>query len=176
MIRKFTLINSKNMTWELNDLNSFAVNPSDLGIEFDNNYINYHTDFITSKVNLNMNIINFDIIFGATKQNAYEEFSNFTVFINFQPMILKYETDSGTNYRIVRIKQLTKTEIKNYYIIQETFSIECMTPWFNYKDYEDFKNSNNTDTGGKIYAQACYIPDENAAIVGTSVVGTGVIG
>ncbi len=169
MIRKFSLKNSKNEVVSLNDFDLFAHDPEGLGLSLSNEYVNTDLDFILNKTSANQGVLSVHMLFGAIDEKYYEDFRKFAVFLNYQPLELIYETDAGKFSRGCRLKEMTKSEIKDPTVIDETMTLEFLTPW-----YQIYSPSQHYDTDpvgdGKIYAQASDTPPTETNLFPDSVI------
>jgi hypothetical protein len=131
MARKFSLINGANQIFDLNDLNSFGYEPSGLGVSISNTYFAYGTDFIEDNQGLNQNVIHLNVLFGAKSQESYRKYNDFIRFLNVTPLTLRYSLDGlGTYSRLVKLSELTKTEINKWNAIDEELTLECIGAWY----------------------------------------------
>lgn len=152
MIRKFTLINSKNEKFSLNDKNHFAYAPGGLGVVLQNDSIETNAKFIPNTTSLNQGSLSLNIIFGAENENAYKQYQTFVNFLNYQPLTLQYDIDTGTFYRLCNVQDISKSEINEWNVIDETLTVNFITPWFKYiRDTKDRYIDQEND--GKIYRQ-----------------------
>jgi hypothetical protein len=157
MIREFKLINSQNQTLDLNDLDLFAYSPEGLGVTFANSYIGSNANFIPNGVALSQGQFKVQMLFDTIEGNPYQKFYNFVNFLNYQPLTLVYTTDAGEFQRKCQINELTKTEINEWHALDESFTLEFITPWFEYIEHAD--NPYVDQLGdGKIYRQVQDIP------------------
>lgn len=153
LIRTFKLTNSLGEKLSLNNLDLFAYNPEGLGVSFQNEYIGVNANFIPSLSTINMNTLSLRILFGAISEERYQQFYKFTNFLNYQPLALEYETDAGQFQRLCKLNELTKTEINEWNVIDESMVLEFITPWF--KHVENTRNEyDDQQNDGKIYRQA----------------------
>jgi hypothetical protein len=153
MIRKFSLTNSKDEIISLGGLNAFAHDPEGLGVSFTNEYIGADADFILSKTAPNQGVMSVSMLFGALDEKYYQDFRSFAEFLNYQPLEMTYETDAGKYSRGCRLRELTKTEVKDPNVIDETMTLEFLTPWYQiYSPSQYYDDDPAKD--GKTYAQA----------------------
>lgn len=153
MIRQFSLENSIGQQWDLNSLDSFAYNPTGLGATFDAQYIPINSNFLTSSINPNQTSASMQILFGADKSNSYQKYFEFVKFINYSPLTFIYETDAGIFKRTCIVGEMTKSELNNFSVLDETFTINFLTPWYKYIE-KSGQESEFTDNASKIYRQA----------------------
>lgn len=169
MIRSLKLVNKNGSEKYLNDLNLFAINPEGLGISFSNEYINFGTVFDDIATVLNQNQISFTILFGAINNDPYIEFMRLTEFLNFPPLELIYTTNAGEYRRIVKLSELTKTEIKEDGM-QSNMILETITPWYYYFENSDDYFDDAPISFDKIYLKTSDTPSENKNILPDSVI------
>lgn len=151
MVRKLSLKNADGDLYELNNLDSFAHLPQGLGVSFNNSYAGSGANFKSAGIELNQNIITFDMIFGYfNKEEAYRDYRKFAMFLNKQPYTLIYETEAGKYERDCFLSSFSKTEINQYNIIEEELQLETVTPWYEIID-ETFDEYIIAPNGGKIY-------------------------
>lgn len=115
-IRKFSLANSNNATWQLTDPNfkAFATSPTGLGFASDPSFMRVGNDNIITYSQYSMGEKTFDIMFyGDTRAREYQMYNDFIKFLVYEPIYLLYETpNSKTTYRMkVKVMSLGKTEI-----------------------------------------------------------------
>lgn len=168
MIRKFTLKNAVNEEIQLNSLNNFAYEPQGLGVAFSNDYVRTDTEFILSRTNPEMGEMSVNMLFGAVDGESYKDFRNFAKFLNQQPLTLIYETDAGKYQRICRLKEMTKSEIDKWNVIDETMTLSFLTPWFTLYKPDNLNPDQFGD--GKIYAAASDTPPIDIDLLPDSVI------
>lgn len=118
MVRRFSLTNADNTTWDFTDPAEkvFARNPAGLGLQRTASLLRLGNK--QKVVDEQYEFINktFDVLFyGDTLEEIYRDYNNFINFITVGDISLIYEIPSqNTSYRIsVLISELTKTEVKD---------------------------------------------------------------
>lgn len=84
-MRKFFLQNSLGQKWNLNDINSFFNTVKGLGQDYKTTYTQIGNRFIKTKSCLTQKKIN-----GKVRFKGYEDFNDFSRFIQHKPLILIY--------------------------------------------------------------------------------------
>lgn len=151
MIRQFRLYNSKDdMIDLLNNLDFFGVDPEGLGVSFDNALYGSNANFLPSGRALNAQQFTISILFGAETGESYQRYRDFVQFLNKPPYRLYYETDAGAYYRDCLLSELTKTELNEYFVLQENFVLDFTTPFYRWVN-ESYEPTPDTAGDGKIY-------------------------
>ncbi|MCM0582797.1 phage baseplate protein [Weissella diestrammenae] len=150
MIRQFNLINSLGERKQLNDLNSFAYNPTGLGLSMSNEYYGANANFVGIGIGADQTSIKFNVLFGANGGNAYQDYSNFIKYLDLTPLQIEYQTDAGVFLKDVNFKELTKSEINEWNVIDEEITFESLTPWYREMSGNSVIYSDQ-DGDGKIY-------------------------
>lgn len=151
MIRQFRLYNSKDdMIDLLNNLDFFGVDPEGLGVSFDNALYGSNANFLPSGRALNAQQFTISILFGAETGESYQRYRDFVQFLNKPPYRLYYETDAGAYYRDCLLSELTKTELNEYFVLQESFVLDFTTPFYRWVN-ESYEPTPDTAGDGKIY-------------------------
>ena len=151
MIRQFRLYNSKDdMIDLLNNLDFFGVDPEGLGVSFDNALYGSNANFLPSGRALNAQQFTISILFGAETGESYQRYRDFVQFLNKPPYRLFYETDAGAYYRDCLLSELTKTELNEYFVLQESFVLDFTTPFYRWVN-ESYEPTPDTAGDGKIY-------------------------
>ena len=70
--------------------------------------------------------------------------------MNKPPYRLYYETDAGAYYRDCLLSELTKTELNEYFVLQENFVLDFTTPFYRWVN-ESYEPTPDTAGDGKIY-------------------------
>lgn len=134
MIRRFRLFNSRNDIIDFyENQNYFAINPTGLGVSFSNSYAGLNANFIHVGTALDQSIFEVELLIGADGDEAYIKYKEFGEFLEYAPYLLEYTTDAGTYYRECVLKGLTKTEKTHDFVLKETLSLECTTPFYTIK-------------------------------------------
>ncbi len=155
MVRKFSLTNADNATWDFTDPveKVFARNPAGLGLRKTaslmrlgnkQKVIDETYDFINKT---------FDVIFyGDTLEAIYSDYNDFIDFITVGDISLIYEIPSqSTAYRIaVLVSEITKTEVKDNGYMSCGLTLTPLSFW-----EDNIKNTlvvgTTSGTGGKAY-------------------------
>ncbi|MFW3388562.1 UNVERIFIED_CONTAM: hypothetical protein RF648_21485, partial [Kocuria sp. CPCC 205274] len=75
----------------------------------------------------------FDIIFGYISKKAYLKYNQVLLFLNVGGLKLEYTVpDVGVFIRDVTVSSLTKTEKDEYNVLQETLTLQGLTPWYSW--------------------------------------------
>ncbi len=117
MVRKFSLINRNNATWDFTDPAEkvFARNPAGLGLVKSAELLRLGNK--QKVVDEQYEFVNktFDVLFyGDTREKMYSDYNDFIDFITVGDISLLYEIPSqNVAYRIsVLVSEITKTEVK----------------------------------------------------------------
>lgn len=118
MVRKFSLINKNNATYDFTNpaMKVFAANPAGLGFVVDSSTLRLGNELIITEQQYEFVPKTFDIIFyGDTRAKMYGDYNKFVKFLSVGGIYLVYEVPSmATSYRIkVLVTELTKTEVKD---------------------------------------------------------------
>lgn len=93
-MRKFYLKNSLGQEWNLNDVSSFFHTVKGLGQDYKTTYTQIGNRFLKTKSNLSQKKIN-----GKVRFKGYEDFNDFSKFIQHKPLTLIYgDIQSGNIY------------------------------------------------------------------------------
>lgn len=150
-MRILKLINSKGETMDLMEQAHFGYKPNGLGIAFSNTYEDTNANFIPIERKLNQSKLNLQMLFGIQTSDSYERFLEFAHFLNYQPLTLSYTAKGiDTYYRDCQISELTKSEIGEFSVLAEGFTLDFMTPWYRWEEGRKMKNVPLSGTG-KIY-------------------------
>lgn len=130
--RKFSLQNSQGDVFDLNTPDFFAYNPEGLGIQIANSYSTDGVNFQLLSETLQQNKITLPLLFGGTQEgNPYERYDALLQFLDWPPLKLLYTIpEMGTFTRDVRLAGLTKSEMNLFSVIDETLTLDCLTPWY----------------------------------------------
>ncbi|EHW6679226.1 phage baseplate protein [Listeria monocytogenes] len=161
IIRQFQLINSRDQKFDLNDTNHFGYNPTGLGIAFSNEYVGVGANFIQSASNVNQNTFELSVLFGGENENPYQQYSEFAQFLSFTPLKLEYTIETGVYLRECALNSLTKTEIGQWNVLEETLTLDFLSPWYVEKTADALRYEDQLGDG-KIYA-----PEINGPIQST---------
>ena len=151
MTREFRIFNSKgDMIDLLNNLDFFSIDPSGLGVSFDNSYNEANSSYLMDSSKVAMGQFNIDIIFGAITGQSYERYDDLINLLNYPPYTLEYETSVGKWSRKCKLNELTKTEIKDLSVMIETITLDLTSPWY-VEIVEQYTPTPEQDGDGKIY-------------------------
>lgn len=165
MVRNFKLINARGDVLDLMESSHFAHSPSGLGINFNNDYSQSNTDFILTKTELSQGELNLTVAFGINTKQAYKDFETVGGFLNYQPMTLAYYTDDTDEYlRDCRLASLSKSELKDFDILDEDLTIQFISPWYQWETSE-IPIYNNQSNDGKVYDFSySYVYEDNISL------------
>nr|WP_256957980.1 MULTISPECIES: phage distal tail protein domain-containing protein [unclassified Streptococcus] len=150
-MRILKLINSKGEIMDLMDRAHFGYRPDGLGIAFSNTYEDNNANFIPIERKLNQGKLKLQMLFGLQTTDSYERFLEFAQFLNYQPLTLSYTAKGlDTYYRDCQISELTKSEIGEFDVLAEGFTLDFLTPWYRWEEGRKIKNEPLAGTG-KIY-------------------------
>lgn len=136
---------------DLMDQAHFGYKPAGLGIAFSNIYEDNNANFIPIERKLNQGKLNLQMLFGLQTNDSYERFLEFARFLNYQPLTLSYTAKGlDTYYRDCQISELTKSEIGQFNVLAENFTLDFLTPWYRWEEGRKVKNELILGTG-KIY-------------------------
>lgn len=140
-MRRFVLINSKGVRYDLNAGKSFLTDPSGLGYESKADYENYNDFFVEKSREMKQPKVK-----GTINFNSYEEYFEFIAFSQFRPLELEY-TAHRTFYMTCNIDRLEKKELSEFGKLKCQVEIVGITPFY------DKIVKSNTSTGniGKSY-------------------------
>ena len=167
MVRKFSLINADNATWDFTDPveKVFAANPAGLGLALSADLLRLGNK--QKVVDTQYEFINktFDVLFyGDSLQAMYADYNRFIDFITVGGISLLYEIPSqDTKYRIsVLVSELTKTEVKDNGYMTCGLSLTPLSFWEDNEKRVIEISSSSAVTEGKHY------PLERPYFYGTS--------
>lgn len=165
MIRRFRLFNNRNdMIDFYENQNYFALNPTGLGASFSNTYAGLNANFIHTGTSLDQSVFEVELLIGAGGDEAYSKYREFGEFLEHAPYLLEYTTDAGTYYRECVLKGLTKTEKIHEFVLKETLSLECTTPFYTIQSGVIIPQQDLAHDG-KIYDYTySYIYDEDTGV------------
>lgn len=150
MVRQFRLTNTLNEEYNLMSEDSFGHSPQGLGVAFANSFYGVNANFINDSIGVEQNSFEIQIAFGTLNQKPYQEFNNFVNFLNHQPITIEYSMNGiGTRKRDAIVSQVTKTEINEQNMLNETFEFNCITPFYEWVEFERKKREGTQ--GGKRY-------------------------
>ena len=135
MKRQFKLVNSLKEELFLDGTTGLlAVDPEGLGISFKNEYDQEGSRFRLLSRNVEMAEFKVEILSGVKKgYRPYEVFDSLIDFLNYPPLKLVYQIDTGEYWRNIVLKDLPKTEINFGGNIKEPVTFECTSYWLNEK-------------------------------------------
>lgn len=151
MIRQIRLYNSKNdMIDFLSNLDFFGISPEGLGVSFDNDLYGSNANFLSGGKALNGNQFGLQVLFGADGGDPYLRYNEFIKFLNKPPYRLYYETTAGAFYRDCILSEITKSELNEYFVLQENFVLDFTTPFYRWVSNE-YEPTPDIAGDGKIY-------------------------
>lgn len=133
MVREFSLINEKNETFSLMDIQSHCLltNPTGLGVEYKSNYEPLGNLYIPTSRNLNQGKPQ-----GTVNFLNYENYKKFIDFIEqSEKLKLSYKVPYSNGLteflRDINLQKLNKSEISNKTgVISEQVIFEALTLWY----------------------------------------------
>ena len=129
MIREFTLTNASGTTWSLNRPNYCFLNePQGLGFAVDGTYNRLGNRWVSAEELPRQMEISGEVIF--TDSSPYVAYKAFGRFLTDAPLKLTYETDAGIFYRDIAMGSLSKTEIKEGFLLRCQLSLICTSLWY----------------------------------------------
>lgn len=141
-MREFSLTNAKGRIWSLNETNAFLHDIKGLGQEHKVTYVQVGTDFVKEKDYLSQKTIT-----GKIKFTGYQEYQNFSEFIQHKPLVLTYESNGRYSLN-VSIDKLGKTELTTLGLVSD-ISIKGLGTYYKTVVKENLREDNSKD--GKIY-------------------------
>lgn len=137
MVRQFYLINENGKTYSFMDLKNycFLTEPSGLGFSYSRSYERVDNTFIDYSELLNQNNI--------TGTCNFKSYANYKTLVDFiekaSDLKLVYKVPSSDKYleyrRDVKLKELSKTEIKTNKYLSCNISLECISLWYKEEIY-----------------------------------------
>ena len=140
-MRRFVLINSKGMRYDLNAGKAFMTNPTGLGYDVKADYENYNDFFVVKSREMKQPKVK-----GTINFDSYEEYFNFISFCQFIPLELEY-TSYKTFYMTCNIDKLEKKELEGVGKLKCPVEIVGVTPFYD----KIVKSNTSTGTVGKTY-------------------------
>lgn len=153
IVRKFILRNSIGDYIDfLDNLDIFAISPEGLGVDFTNDLVDSGASFLIDKRGYETAKVTFTVLLGAEATEPYRAFERLVEVLSKPPYTLEYVTPVGTWERSCIPSSITKGEIGQLNILSEQFTVECLTPWYRWK--EDRAQPPEDQKGdGKIYSK-----------------------
>ena len=156
MVRKFSLINADNATWDFTDPAEkiFASNPAGLGLSLSAETIRLGDKLKVTESKYEFVNKTFDVLFyGDTLREMYADYNRFVDFITVGDISLLYEIPSQeTTYRIkVLVSELTKTEVKDNGYMTCGLSLTPLSFWEDNEKRVVEIDSTSAVTDGKHY-------------------------
>lgn len=149
-VRQFKLINSIGQEKSLMSEDLFGHTPTGLGASFSNAYYGVNSNFINESLGVDQQVFEIQIVFGHLSRKPYLEYNEFMQFLNHQPITVEYSLENlGTFRRDANVSEITKTEIGDQNVLNETFAFEFFTPFYSWVEFER-KKTPGTE-GGKKY-------------------------
>lgn len=134
MARGFKLVNNIGEEIDLNSTEFFAYNPSGLGVNFENSYYGVNANFSIDSTAINQSQLEIELLFNGT--SPYQQYNKFIKFLNYQPLTLYYSVPGvATYHRQCIFSELTKTELTELQVLQESITLDFITPWFQWVEY-----------------------------------------
>lgn len=165
MVRQFNLINEKNETFSLMDIENYCLltEPSGLGYEYETEYERLGNLFIESIRTLTQGQIG-----GTVNFKSYENFRNFVNFIESSNKLkISYKIPIGDEFieyfRDIKMRSLSKTEKLPNGCICESVLIDCLSLW--YQDDETIYDINEQDIIWDFYWDPYFADYDTRSIV-----------
>ena len=132
-VRKFRILNKDNKYLDFMDLDMFAHNPEGLGFEIERKFYNSFNSYSDVVQASKQSEIKFKVIFGHTSNNPYVKYNIMLHFLNIGGLKLEYTVPNvGTFLRDVDVSSITKTDLDEYGVLQETITFIGLTPWYSW--------------------------------------------
>lgn len=132
-VRNFRILNANNQYIDLLSLDSFARNPDGLGLDIETSFYQSFNSYSEVAKASKQAEMKFDIIFGYISKKAYLKYNQVLLFLNVGGLKLEYTVpDVGVFIRDVTVSSLTKTEKDEYNVLQETLTLQGLTPWYSW--------------------------------------------
>ena len=132
-VRKFRILNKDNKYLDFMDLDMFAHNPEGLGFEIERKFYNSFNSYSDVVQASKQSEIKFKVIFGHTSNNPYIKYNIMLHFLNIGGLKLEYTVPNvGTFLRDVDVSSITKTDLDEYGVLQETITFIGLTPWYSW--------------------------------------------
>ncbi|MBC1353865.1 phage baseplate protein, partial [Listeria innocua] len=133
-----------------------------LGVSFANEYVGVGSNFIQSASNINQNTFELTVLFGGINENPYQAYADFIQFLSYAPLQLEYTIETGVYLRECALNTLTKTEIGEWNVLEETLTLDFLSPWYVEKT-ADATRYEDQSGDGKIYAPEIDITSEETS-------------
>lgn len=132
-VRKFRILNKDNKYLDFMDLDMFAHKPEGLGFEIERSFYNSFNSYSDVVQASKQSEIKFNVIFGHTSNNPYVKYNIMLHFLNIGGLKLEYTVPNvGTFLRDVEVSSITKTDLDEYGVLQETITFIGLTPWYSW--------------------------------------------
>lgn len=136
LARQFSIISKDNVETPLSGGDFFAHDPQGLGVELNNDISILNSIMYLSSQNYSIKDISFKVVCGSKTRPAYANFLYLCKQFKGGTIKLKYIIpEVGTFYRDVAIKSITKTELQRSGVIDETFTFEPLSFWYQIEEY-----------------------------------------
>ena len=153
IVRKFILRNSIGDYIDfLDNLDIFAISPEGLGVDFTNDLVDSGASFLIDKRGYEAAKVTFTVLLGAIDTEPYRAYERLVEVLSKPPYTLEYTTPVGTWERSCIPSAITKGEIGQLNILAEQFTVECLTPWYRWKE-DRAKPPEDQKGDGKIYSK-----------------------
>lgn len=162
MVEKFQLTNAKGETVGLNNFKFMSYSPSGLGVKFENSYNRYQSYFKLTSHNVAQGQFTARILFGNIVSETFDSFSEFSMFLAYQPYTMTYTSDAGVWHREAFLSEMTKSNIGNSSLdpnlLDESFTLEFINNWYNNvkAEYQTYTPDVGLKTFGKAYNTKVY--------------------
>ena len=141
---------------------NFLHSPENLGASFTNEYLGIDGNFILLSSDINMTQLSFKVVFkGDDHFDPYYYYYNFIDFLknNNGNLYLQYKnTATWVPYeRNFVFNSITKTEINEFNVLEETLTLDCSSLWFAWASSGEINNSElSGESGSKIFKELNY--------------------
>lgn len=166
MIREFYLKNARGDRVELQGVKEGVqmLNPQGLGVTFNHEFDYNDGNFTLLNSEVEQGNVSGSILVGLGELSPYKEFTEFTKFANYVPLVLEYTIDGDTYQRDCYIDSLSKSEIVTGDILIEQLSLVTTTPYYKDTAQAYVENPPIDGIAGKVYAMVEFPPSTHYAI------------
>lgn len=131
-VRKFYLKNELGQEYSLMDFDNYCFfnGPEGLGISYSNDYEKVGYSYIPNSINLNQNQISGTAVF-----QSYDNYKKLVDFIAYSEEIrlfyvIPFEIGEREYIRDVDVEELSKSEILQNGLLEETLTLNCKSLWY----------------------------------------------
>lgn len=131
LARKLSIISSDGTETSLGTYDLFAHDPKGFGLSMKNTIQQVGTALYLADSTYSMDNISFKVIFGSQSRTPYQNYLEFAKIFKGGVVVLKYMIPGvGVYYRDVVLKSITKTEMTKDGVLDETFTFEPLSLWY----------------------------------------------